>query len=199
VPDIILSSEDVTVFGGPSTLNVEVDFGPTGDRGSSILVGLGKPTDVQTTNVDGAKEIDGQVFKIYDMYLNLLASDDEYLSLYQYHNISGINTWDQLVSFAPNNYVRNTQKTFNAGSTTINVDVSKIDPSAVGLDASHFSVQHSIVNNINPVSSSCSIGAVFDDAGILSLPITIKAIEYDGTSWANLSGSKMVHLLINVV
>jgi len=40
--DVILSTEDLTVLGGPSSLNLEIDFGPKGDRGSQIFVNLGR-------------------------------------------------------------------------------------------------------------------------------------------------------------
>lgn len=189
MPDVILSSEELTVFGGPSSLNVEVDFGPAGIRGSQIFVGNGKPTLVDI----------GQDPMVFDMYINLLTSDDEYLFLYQYQNVSGTDTWEPLVNLIPNTYSTNTQKTFVDGEVTINVPLISIDPSAVGLSASDFNIQHSIVNNSNPVSSSLSVGSVFSASGILSLPITIKAIEYDGSDWSDLSGSKMIHLLITVV
>ena len=198
MPDVILSSEDLTVFGGPTSLNVEVDFGPEGSRGSNIFAGYGKPSLVQTID-NGSIKIDGQTIQIFDMYINLLTSDDEYLYLYQYHNVSGTDTWEPLVNLIPNTYSTNTQKTFVDGQVTINVPLISIDPSAVGLSASDFNIQHSIVNNSNPVSSSLSVGSVFSASGILSLPITIKAIEHDGSAWSNLSGSKMIHLLITVV
>jgi hypothetical protein len=197
--EILLSSEDLTVFGGPSSLNIEVDFGPTGNRGSNIFVGNGNPNSVQTVDENNAITIDGQSIQVFDMYINRLPSDSEYLSLYQYHNVNGTNAWDPVVSLKTNTYAGNGQSTFSDGSTTVLVGLALIDPLAVGLDASHFNVQHSIINNIYPVSSSCSVGAVTSASGILSLPITIKAVEYDGTAWSNLSGSKMVHLLINVV
>lgn len=197
--EIILSSEDLTVFGGPSSIGVEVDFGPSGDRGSNIFVGNGKPSLIQTIDSSGSIKIDGQSIQIFDMYINLLSSDDEYLYLYQYHNVSGTNAWEALVSLVPNIYSDNFTKTFTSGETTIVVPLISIDPTAVGLDSTNFNIQHSIVNNVNPVSSSLSVGSVIEDSGILSLPITIKAVEYDGTSWSNLSGSKTIHILITVV
>lgn len=187
--DIILSSEDLVVLGGPSSINVEVDFGPTGSRGSLIYAGYGKPNLLEP-------QLDAQVF---DMYINLLTSDDEYLFLYQYHNISGTDSWDPLVKIIPNTYSSNKQKTFIDGETTINIALANIDPSAVSLESTNFNVQYSIVNNDKPISSTLSIGSIVEDSGVLSLPLTINAIEYDGTSWSNLSGSKTVHLLITVV
>lgn len=195
----ILSSEDLTVFGGPASIAVEVDFGPSGVRGSNIFAGYGKPSLIQTIDENGSINIDGQTIQIFDMYINLLASDTEYLSLYQYHNVSGTDAWEALVNLAPNTYAKNFIKTFTDGEASILIPLVEIEPTAVGLDSTHFNIQHSIVNNTNPISSSLSVGSVIEDAGVLSLPITIKGIEYDGTSWDNLSGSKTIHLLITVV
>ena len=45
MPEIVVSSEDLTVFGGPATVNVEVDFGPAGSRGSYIYNIAGSPNE----------------------------------------------------------------------------------------------------------------------------------------------------------
>ena len=84
MPEIVVSSEDLTVFGGPATVNVEVDFGPTGDRGSQIFANTGKP--VIGGNGLTALAPDCQLF---DLYINILASDDEYQYVYQLQNVLG--------------------------------------------------------------------------------------------------------------
>ena len=38
--DIVLSNEDITILGPPSTIELSVDIGPQGDRGSQIFVGV---------------------------------------------------------------------------------------------------------------------------------------------------------------
>jgi hypothetical protein len=43
--DILLSNDDLTVFGGPETVNLDLDFGPQGDRGSIIVGSRGNPQD----------------------------------------------------------------------------------------------------------------------------------------------------------
>ena len=56
----ILAVDDLTVLGGPTTVNVEVDFGPEGPRGSMIYTGLGNPND---------NTPDGDV-QLLDLYIN---------------------------------------------------------------------------------------------------------------------------------
>lgn len=43
--DVLLSSDELTVLGGPAEISVDVDFGPQGDRGSLMFVGPDKPQD----------------------------------------------------------------------------------------------------------------------------------------------------------
>jgi hypothetical protein len=53
-------TDDVLVLGGPDTVNVEVDFGDKGDRGSLIFVGNGNPDSVDI----------GQDPRVFDLYIN---------------------------------------------------------------------------------------------------------------------------------
>ena len=48
--DILLSNDDLTVFGGPETINLDLDFGPTGDRGSIIIGVQGDPRNASVVN-----------------------------------------------------------------------------------------------------------------------------------------------------
>jgi hypothetical protein len=41
--DVLLSNDDITVLGPPNTVEVLVDIGPTGTRGSQVFVGIGDP------------------------------------------------------------------------------------------------------------------------------------------------------------
>ena len=66
--EVILSTEDITVLGGPSSINVDVDFGPPGTRGSQIFIGQGNPNDPTT-------EIGQDVINILDLYINIKTAD----------------------------------------------------------------------------------------------------------------------------
>jgi len=188
--DVLLTTEDLTVLGGPSTLNLEIDFGPKGDRGSQIFVNLGKPTN---SFAPGAQ--------LFDLYINILSSDDEYQYVYQFQNILGTNTWVKLFKLVSNIYSKNyTTTSFINGVWSKNIPVSEILPAEfVGTaSASDFNIQYSVLNN-SPLASSVSVGEIVSVNGTLSLPVTIKATEFDGTNWTNLNTIKAVHLFITVV
>lgn len=188
--DVLLTTDDLTVLGGPSSLNLEIDFGPKGDRGSQIFVNTGKPTEAFAPGS-----------QLFDLYINILSSDDEYQYVYQLQNVLGTNTWVKLFRLVSNIYSKNYSTTsFVDGAWSKNIPISEIVPTEfVGtVSASNFNVQYSVLNQ-NPLASSISIGEVVSVNGTLSLPVTIKATEFDGTDWTNLSTIKTVHLFITVV
>ena len=187
--DVLLSTDDLTVLGGPASISVDLDFGPSGDRGSQIFVGNGNPNITEI----------GQDPLAFDMYINL-QSGDEYLYMYQYQNVDGVMTWKKLFKLIPNTYSLNSTGTFSAGSRTINIPVINIVPlsSVANLTAANFNIQYSVLGQ-NPVASGLSVGELTTVDDIVVLPVTIEGLEYSSGSWSELSGQKTVHLFISVV
>jgi len=188
----LLDTIDVNVFGGPVEVSVDVDFGPEGKRGSQIFVGLGNPNLTST--------IIGQDPNIFDMYINIDSADTEdYLYQYQYQNVSGVNTWVRLFKLLPNTYAFNSEdRLFTDGvSTTINIPLINLIPISTisNYSSEDFNIQYNIIGSANPIASSMSIGEILDD----KLPVVIKAVEYNGSSWVNLNGERTIHIFINVV
>lgn len=188
----LLDTVDVNVFGGPTEVSVDIDFGPQGTRGSQIFVGLGNPN-LSTTEI-------GQDPNIFDMYINIDAADaEDYLYQYQYQNVSGTNTWVRLFKLLPNTYAFNSEdRLFTDGvSTTINIPLVNLIPisNISNYSAEDFNIQYNIVGNTNPLASSMTVGAISDD----KLPVVIRAAEFDGTDWSNLNGERTIHIFINVV
>lgn len=191
--DTVVGSLDVTVLGGPSIVDVALDFGPTGERGSYYLVGQGNPND-PGTNI-------GVTAKTFDLYVNLLSTDPEYLFLYQYQYVNGNNVWVKLVKLIPNIYNETTARVFSLGEVTFYIPVSMVTSSNLiqNIQASDISIQHNIINNELPIISTLSVGSVGLNDGEISIPITIKAKELDGASFIDLDGSYRVDLSISVV
>ena len=198
--EINLTTDDLTILGGPSSINVDLDIGPTGDRGSFIFVGSGKP-DIAPNFIPS-----GYTLKTYDMYINLLTSDDEYMFLYQYLNNGTNLTWTKLMKLTPNMFSRNYGRTFVDGETTINVPVTAIVPSyselLSNITAENFNVQCNILSQ-DPVSFGLSVGEIVVDPSTSTqvLPITINAISYNSatSTWEPVTTNKTVHLYITVV
>lgn len=198
--EVILSSEELTVLGGPASINLELDFGPAGERGSLILYGFGKPTSVVLPITP----------KIYDTYINLLTTDDEYQFMYQYiSGAGGSAAWSRLFKLVPNVYNENESQIFSTtGSATIVLPIDKILPlDEVSVQenfsrytAESFSVQCNVISP-DPVSVGVTISelSVNPIDGQMSLFINLKGIQYSDSEWVPIVGSKTVHLSITVV
>ena len=190
--EVLLSSDELTVLGGPAEISVDVDFGPAGERGSLIFYGLGKPDENLTLPED---------LKPYDTYINAMPSDSEYQFLYQYISADGgTPSWVKIFKLTTNTHSENYSRNFVDGSASINVPVSLIVPEDLVGDvpAENFNVQANIINE-NPISFSTTVSEVVIADGQSVLPISFAAIEYDSGSWQSLAGQKTIHLLITMV
>lgn len=188
--DVVLTTDDLLVLGGPDSINVQVDFGPQGDRGSLIFVGNGDPDLVDI----------GQTPNIFDMYINLLTTDPNYLMVYQYIEVLGTVQWQPLTKLIPNTYVINENINFDVDNSC-RIPIAKIvDPSYVGnTEASNFSVQATFSTSAGyPIVSSIKTEVV-TESGTQNLKITFYAKEFDGANWIDISGSRTANLHISVV
>lgn len=189
----LIYSDELSVLGGPAKVEVSVDLGPQGPRGSQIYAGLGQP------NVLG--DDIGFVPNLLDLYINILTSDEEYLFIYQYENFAGTPSWKKLLKLIPNVLSKTSTNSFVAGEATINIPVASIVPltNISNITSANFNIQYTIANNLNPLSSTISVGDLVTMNDELVLPLTIKAIEFDGTDWIDLAGQKTTHIFITVV
>lgn len=193
--NVFVSSEDVKVIGGTANVNVEVDFGPQGDRGSIFLVGNGNPNGVTHSTT----------LQLLDLYINVQATDDDYMGLYQYVNVSGVNTWVLTGTLIKDKFSVVRSVGFTNGKTTSEVDfrVSNIAPQSLvgGLTAANFNVQCTFSDPTNPIAHSIVIKPLEFEAGTGDqiLPVDINAVEFSGGSWISLNRTVSVHFLITVV
>lgn len=188
--EVILSNDQLSVLGGPSQLNIALDFGPAGSRGTYIFTGDGKPTD-PNVNISSASLPAQSTPQIFDFYINLKPADNEYLFLYQYQNVNGVPTWQRILRLVPNTAIANIDVPFVNGQAVRIVngqpvpglvfplnDFFSIDE--IGLVSSDsFNVQYSILTKNdpdlfdpignplglgiinNPISSSVTLGPIF--------------------------------------
>ncbi len=181
MPTVLVSNDDLTVLGSPEVVELLVDIGPTGQRGSQIFAGIGDPNSIEI----------GQTPLLNDLYINL-APGQNYSFLYQYVSEPGGPTWIKLLKVNPTLYSKTNITTYVAGEAEIVIPISTIT-STSGLTASNFNVQYSIAH-INPTASSMTISEVVDN----NLTINFKALEYDG-GWSDLEAEVTTHLFISIV
>ena len=184
--DVVLSTDDLTVLSGPEVIELLVDIGPTGTRGSKFFVGIGNPNSDETLEP-----------LLNDLYVNSAPGSD-YGYLYQYVSEPGGDTWVEVLNITPAIYSKIHTVTFASGtdadygSGAIVIPITDIT-SVTGLEADNFSVQYSIVNS-KPLATSLSLVSVSGT----NLVLNLQASEYDGT-WAALETEASVHLFVSVV
>jgi hypothetical protein len=193
MPDVLLNNDDITVLGPPEIVELLVDVGATGTRGSQVFVGVGNPNIIEI----------GQTPLLNDLYINVSPGAD-YGYLYQYVSQPGGNLWIEVLELNPTIYSVNYVTTYTNGIAQIVIPISNIITStATPLSANNFSVQFSIVND-NPVAASMSIPAIIQDSD--NLVINFKAVEHRTNidsgpygDWAVLEGEVTTHLLITII
>ena len=183
MPEVLLSNDDVTVLGPPTTIELQLDIGPAGLRGSQVFVGVGNPNSVEI----------GQTPELNDLYINTSPGVD-YGYLYQYVAEPGGDTWIEVLKLNPVIYSKNHAVTFTAGTGDIVIPIANITAAETAFVADNFSVQYSIAHD-KPVSSAMSIPAITGS----DLTINLEAIEYDSGTWSDLAEEVVVHVFITIV
>lgn len=206
--DVVVSSSSLSVLGGPASIELSLDSGATGQRGTFIMYGFLNPNDPE------AQDIFLSPPQIFDFYVVVDPASDNYLQMYQYVNQDGQLIWVPSIKLAINIYSTTRPITFieGLGSTEINLadlgiagvtetgDTQSIDVNFFTQPGSsaYFNVQTSISNfnpayllnptggatlDLFPVISTHVISDVYLDEsdGQLKLPINFAAIEVTNT------------------
>ena len=186
MPDVVLNNDDVTVLAPPAIIEVLVDIGPQGTRGSQFFVGVGNPNSVSI----------GQTPNLNDLYINT-SPGGELGYLYQYRSEPGGNVWVEVLDIYPSVYSENAQVTFESGTSEVIIPVADIvTVTGTPLVSENFSVQYSIAHT-NPVASAMQIPALVGAGD--NLVINLEAVEYAGAAWSALDGSVTIHFNITIV
>jgi hypothetical protein len=183
---VVLNNDDVTVLAPPAIIEVLVDIGPQGTRGSQFFVGVGNPNSVDI----------GQTPNLNDLYINT-SPGGELGYLYQYRSEPGGNVWVEVLDIYPSVYSENAQVTFESGTSEVIIPVADIvTVTGTPLVSENFSVQYSIAHT-NPVASAMQIPALVGAGD--NLVINLEAVEYAGGTWSALDESVTIHFNITIV
>jgi hypothetical protein len=191
--DILLSTDDLTIFGGPENISLDLDIGPQGDRGSIIIGVLGDPRD---TSVASTIVQDTQAL---DIAIDYSPYSTTYKTVFQKVSTGGGLQWTPLLTLKTNYYSSVKDVTAVNGILTIPpINLTDI-ADEINLTSANFSIQYSISSPTGgPVSTSLVVSDVIDSP-IRALPLQIKGVEYIDNAWQPMAGPKRVHLFITVV
>jgi hypothetical protein len=182
--DVLLNTDDIVVFGPPDVVEVLVDIGPSGTRGSQVFVGVGDPNLVEI----------GQTPILNDLYINTSPGAD-YGYLYQYVSEPGGDTWIQILKINPTIYSENHLTTYTDGEASIVIPIADIvTVTGTPLTAENFNVQYSIAHD-GPIASGMAVPTLIGT----DLTINFTAVEYSSSTWSDFSGEVVTHLFITIV
>lgn len=212
--EVIVSTPELTVLGGPASVRVDTNVGPPGNRGVFVFFGIENPNNPSATFTDTPI--------VFDLYILVDSSSPDYLQVFQYRTIDGVEQWAPTIKLTPNFYGTNRVATFIDGTAELDINVFEIGLVALRAGAQpldntrfQFSVQATLSNyEVNsesdeyispehfPAAVSVKVGDVYLDEtdSELKLPITLYGAEFDGTSMQAIDNKNVVvHLSILVV
>lgn len=184
--DVILEDSSIAVLGGPSNIEVQLDTGATGQRGTQTYVGAGLPN--STTIPNYSSILPG------DLYINI-SPGVNYSWMYQYIAKPSGPTWEPILQFNPAIYNALYDVAFVAGETTITIPIVNIATTTATLVAANFAANFDIEHG-NPIAASIKSKTVSSG----NLIVNIVAAEYDGTDWSDfVSSSTKVSLSVRII
>lgn len=215
--EVILSTPELTVLGGPASVKVDTNVGEAGNRGVFVFFGLLEPNSPAATFGSG-----GDTPIVFDLYILVDSSSDDYLQVYQYVVQDSVLQWVPQIRLTPNFYGTNRVATFIQGVAELEVNIFEIGlvdlrSGSLPLEDSRFrfSVQATLSNyEVNsesdelissehlPAAVSVKVQDIFLDEtdSQLKLPINLYGAEFDGTSMQSIDNKNVVvHLSILVV
>lgn len=209
MPDILVSNDDLTVFGGPVEISLDLDIGPQGDRGSIIVGSNGNPQDA---SVDAALQLQprylppapGVTFpsgiNALDIAIDYNPYSDTYKTVFQRVATPTGTQWTELISLKTNFYSSTQTITAANGKLTLSpINVTQIY-GGVEATSENLSIQYSISSGSGgPMATKLVIRDLNTTQGFLALPLEIEGVEYVDETWGPLVGPKDVHLFITVV
>ena len=192
--EILLSTDDLTVFGGPESVSLDLDIGPQGDRGSIIVGSNGNPQDA---NVNAAIVQDIQAL---DIAIDYNPFSSTYKTVFQRVATATGTQWTELFSLKTNFY--SSTKTVTAANGKLTLPPINVTEIYGGVEATseNLSIQYSISSGSGgPMATKLVIKPLDTAQGFLALPLEIEGVEYVDGTWGPLVGPKTVHLFITVV
>jgi hypothetical protein len=211
--DIILSNDDLTVFGGPETISLDLDIGPQGDRGSIIVGSNGDPRDASVNAALSLQPRYRETLPPYalpaginalDIAIDYNPASTTYKTVFQRVATPTGTQWTQLFNLKTNYYSSIKDVTASNGVLSVPpINVADIYGSSgiTAATSAAFNVQYSISSSdaSGPLATTLLVKELITSQGFLALPLEIKGVEYIDDAWQPLAGPKRVHLFITVV
>lgn len=188
--NVLVANDDITVYGGPEVVELQLGVGEKGTRGSITHIGAVNPI---TETLGSAITND---LLVGDLYINA-GTGEKNSYLYKYVKNGNTNQWVEVMHLGPTglNSILLVDFTDGVGTKTIQ-QASVTGSSAVTLTRDDFVIRQS-VEYTEPVS--CSVSSVSTDGS--NLTINFKAASFDmaAGTWSKLTADAVrVHVYISL-
>lgn len=183
--DVVVNTDDIVVLGPPSIIDVSLDIGEQGVRGSTFYAGSGDPNLLDLTSHE---LIAG------DMFINTSVASG-YGWLYTYNPKQIGDQWDAVLRLQPPMYASIVAGVFTSGSATFSIPLSSIVPADITVVDENNIIISATPKGANPVAFS----VVSKTINGSNFEFVIKAVSFNGTTWSDLSGSNNFAIHLTVV
>jgi len=188
--NLVVQDDNLTVYGPPQTIELALDIGPKGDKGSKIYTGPGDP------NVNSGLFINDPA-SISDIFIrNDLGAD--YGLLYQYVSVPGGNEWQTVLRFQPITYNEILSTTFTSGSASFLIPLTSLYANApANLVSSDIAVQLT-PNHSSPASLTVTGKSILTVGSSRSLQVSLMGKSLHPTL-SDLSGPVSITVNLSIV
>lgn len=195
---IVVTEDEINVAGFVDQIDLSVDVGPQGRRGSITFSGPGSPPtapDSSVTDIYGMVD----VFEPGDLYIQTGSGTPNYAYLYIYQQHPGGNTWEPICPLQPALYNSDLVFTFTSGvSNAIEISLEDIlGTTTTAIPGSDFILQATAAMNDSDVYIfSVKSAVVNNGTGLLSVVLNCKKIA--GTTITAPTGNITVNTSIGI-
>jgi hypothetical protein len=171
--DVLVNTDNIVVLGSPTKIDVSIDVGPTGQRGTKMIAGSGDP------NNSGVIPSGEEIF-IGDFFINSSIAS-RYSWLYRYSTGIGGTTWAPILKLQPTMYNKNIQTSFTDGSASISIPLFDIVSDLSIVDANRYCVTLTPISE-NPMALSIENKSISYSSSETELSSTVESISGNGTN-----------------
>lgn len=188
--DVVIEAEDLLVLGPVDNVDLQVDIGPTGSRGSKFFVGYGDP------NTAGVIP-ESEVVQIGDYFINSSVSGD-YGWLYVYQaGQNNVISWVKAIRLQPSLFADNRTVSFTNGLGEADILISEITSDTSIINTNKYVAQ------VTPISADPMLVTVrqkrISAPNYDTLTLDLRAMKYISETWVPLDESLTMGINVSVV
>jgi hypothetical protein len=184
----VVSTDTITVLGPPSNIQLQVDIGPAGKRGSLIFSGAGDPNVLVFT----------EPIQLGDLFIRTDRFGGNYGTIYKYNSVPSGNVWQETLAFQPISYNQIFDVEFTDGVGQFNIPVSTFYVNApANLTAEQISVQVT-PEYTSPIAISVLSKGLTTGLN-RNLVVELRAATFSGGNWIEMFENVNILVTLSVL